>query len=186
MILPRVKNKKSLWILGVFMVFCVVCYTLYKNGLAINVTSSMPKGIYWRDNSPILRGDLIAFCLPVKQQALGLKRHYLMKGSRCELSEPLIKKVIAVPGDSIVLTMDTIIVNGHNMAYTTHSQDSKKRPIPFYPRGVYLTNGYWVIGTSSPKSWDSRYFGSLTDNAILWKMKPIWILSEIISHKDTF
>ncbi len=136
----------------------------------------MPLGIYIRDNTPIKRGDLIAFCLTPSEQQLGLNRGYLIHGTRCQISEPLIKKVIAIPHDNVTLTSQHIIVNGNTFDYATRLKDSKNRLLSPYPRGNYTnTQSYWVIGTASLQSWDSRYFGPIAKNQMLEKIKPLWI-----------
>lgn len=136
----------------------------------------MPRGIYWRETGKIHRGDFVAFCLNKKHQQSGLDRGYLINGTRCQFSEPLIKKVIAVPGDNIILSSQFIIVNSKFLSYQTLSTDSQNRPLEAYPAGVYTnTKDYWVIGTDSKRSWDSRYFGPIPQKSILWKIKPLLV-----------
>jgi len=96
-----------------------------------------------------------------------------MPGSmRCETHDPLIKRILAVPGDTVVLTRDSIIVNGILYPYATKRIDSNGRRLWAYPRGVYSgTSGYWVIGTGSVDSWDSRYWGPITRSQILYPLK---------------
>lgn len=175
----QVKRKAPLWFLMVGFIVIAVGFWLYQTGLVINITGSMPRGIYWSQSGPIQRGDLVTFCLHEKDEALAIERHYLIHGSRCQLSEPLIKKVIAVPGDRVVLTADFIAVNGRVLHYKTLDKDSHGRPLTAYPAGNYVnTNDYWVIGTGSDKSWDSRYFGPIQKKDILWKIRPVLVYSE--------
>lgn len=59
--------------------------------------------------------------------------------------------------------------------------DSKGNSLNSYPRGEYLnSNGYWLIGTGSQHSWDSRYWGPVTDEQILLKVKPLLVLNKQI------
>lgn len=157
-----------------------LAFWLYQSGLIINITGSMPRGIYWRETGKIHRGDLVTFCLSEKHQKFGLERGYLINGMRCQFSEPLIKKVIAIPGDNVILASQFIVVNDQSLPYKTLSTDSKDRPLRAYPAGVYTnTKNYWVIGTNSKRSWDSRYFGPIPQKSILWKIKPV-----LVYHND--
>jgi conjugative transfer signal peptidase TraF len=177
------KRKKPLWFLIAGLIFIAVCAFLYRAGLIINITGSMPRGIYWRGTGKIHRGDLVAFCLDKKNQLFGLERGYLIHGTRCQFSEPLIKKVIAVPSDNIFLSSQSIRVNAHTYPYQTFTTDAKGRPLVAYPSGNYTdTKDYWVMGTDSQKSWDSRYFGPIHSTAILWKIKPLLVY---LNHKAT-
>lgn len=170
------KNKVVLFSLALMCIVLGFCF--YESGLMINITGSMPRGIYFRETGKIQRGDLVTFCLNSKNQQFGLARGYLIHGMRCQFSEPLIKKVIAVPGDDISLSATSIIVNNQTLPYSTLPNDSHGRPLNAYPTGNYLnTKGYWVMGTESKRSWDSRYFGPIPPEAILWKLKPVFVFS---------
>lgn len=170
------KRKTSFWFLIAGLIFIAVCFWLYKAGLIINITGSMPRGIYWRETGDLHRGDLVAFCLNEKTQRFGLKQGYLIHGTRCNFSEPLIKKIIAMPGDNVTLSSQSIIVNSQTISYQTLPVDSHERPLKAYPSGNYAnTKNYWVMGTDSQQSWDSRYFGPINPKSILWKIKP-WLV----------
>lgn len=180
MIRLRLQRKYPLWILSIAVLFTITAYFLYENGLIINITDSMPKGIYWRENGAIQRNDIIAFCLKPEYQKFALKRGYLIRagGNRCQYSEPVIKKVIAAPGDNVILSEESITVNGKTYFYKTLHKDSNGRTLFTYPRRTYNnTPDYWLIGTSSTQSWDSRYFGPISPEAILWKIKPLLVFS---------
>lgn len=180
MIRLRIKRKSYFCLLVVGILFSITAYWLYENGLIINITDSMPKGIYWREKGVIQRNDIIAFCLKPEYQKFALKRGYLIRagGNRCQYSEPVIKKVIAVPGDTVVFSQDDIEVNGKKYFYKTLTKDSRERDLFIYPRGVYAnTTDYWVIGTGSKQSWDSRYFGPILPESILYKIQPVFTYS---------
>jgi len=122
-------------------------------GICINMTSSMPEGMYFRDNSKIHRGDIVAFCLEEPYKTIGLKKFYVGKGKACLGTDPLIKQA----GDEVKLTDQSITVNGVTYPYQTFYLDSNQRKLAVYPRGTYHAQGYWPIGTHSTRSWDSRY-----------------------------
>ena len=72
----------------------------------------MPKGIYynihqkWPNN-----GDIVAICLSQELRQLALKDGYVRHGGHCHGTTPLIKQIVAMPGDKVWITDDTITVN---------------------------------------------------------------------------
>jgi conjugative transfer signal peptidase TraF len=148
-------------IIAFCIIFLCMSFIGKKIGMIINLTDSMPKGIYVaKSNSrEFQRGDIVNFCLPKPIQDFGLKRSYLEKGFSCHGSMPLIKKIIAVPGDNVLLTDQFISVNGQIHPFKTRYMDSLGRTLSVFPRGRYLdTQGFWLVGEND-KSWDSRYWG---------------------------
>jgi conjugative transfer signal peptidase TraF len=135
----------------------------------------MPEEIYRKDNGKIHRGDIVAFCLVEPYKTIGLKQRYVEKGTACHGTDPLIKQVIAIPGDEVRLTDSSTAVNTIIYPYQTRYTDSNNRKLAVYPRGTYHAQGYWLIGTHSPHSWDSRYFGEVSASQILYKLKPLLI-----------
>jgi conjugative transfer signal peptidase TraF len=143
-------------------------------GVLINLTPSMKRGIYFRSSGGIHRGDIIAFCLKDPYKTFGLVHGYIQSGKQCHGAQPLIKQVIAVPGDDVVLTALFLTVNKERYAYPTLNKNSRGEAILIYPRGNYKrTQGYWLIGTAATNSWDSRYWGYITETQILYKLKPL-------------
>ncbi|MDX2165048.1 MAG: conjugative transfer signal peptidase TraF [Gammaproteobacteria bacterium] len=139
----------------------------------INVSPSEPLGIYKiKRNVQFQRGDIVAVCLPSKIQQIGLKRAYLLPGIRCGETAPLIKTIIAMPGDIVILKDDEIIVNDKILPYGTKNFDSEGRKLAKFSRGIYKNiNKYWLIGVSSPDSWDSRYWGMVDKKYLLYKVQ---------------
>lgn len=136
----------------------------------------MPEGIYIKRNGKIQRGSIVAVCLCAPYQAIGLKRKYIERGNTCQGAYPLIKQVIAVPGDNVVLTNKDIVVNSKTFFYKTLAVDSIGRKLSKYPRGTYLhTDGYWLIGTAAKNSWDSRYWGPVMRTQIMFPLRVVWV-----------
>ena len=136
----------------------------------------MAEGIYRREVGKIERGDTVAFCLEAPYKTVGLERFYMEKGSACQGADPLIKQVIAIPGDEVLLANDFIAVNVVIYPYQTRYVDRSNRPLAVYPRGRYPSiRGYWLVGTHSPYSWDSRYWGEIRSEQLRYKLKPVWV-----------
>ena len=133
----------------IIFTLCIFAYLAIQCGVLINITPSMKRGIYIKSSNEIERGSIISLCInePYKQQ--GLASQYIQKGSQCRGAYPLIKEVVAVPGDDVKLQDHYFEVNGKPLFYETQHQDSNGRSITIFPRGNYPnTKGYWVIGTN--------------------------------------
>lgn len=136
----------------------------------------MKEGIYIKKYGKISRGDILAFCLEDPYKTIGLHRLYIEKGQRCHGATPLIKEIIAIPGDNVVLTNQYIEVNGITYPYKTLYVDSMGRKLGTYPHGNYFnTQGYWLIGTHALNSWDSRYWGPVSKRQVLYQLKPLLV-----------
>jgi conjugative transfer signal peptidase TraF len=167
----HIKQRYPIFLL---IAFLVVASLVYKSGLILNVTPSMKRGLYLSQKGIIGRGDIVSACLIEPYKQVGIARNYIEKGEKCNGSDPLIKQVIAVPGDDVMLTDSYIEVNGDIYPYKTYYQDSLQRPLAVYPRGKYFkTKGYWLIGNHDMKSWDSRYWGPVSKEQIISKLKPV-------------
>ena len=151
-----------------------IIFMAFKQGIYINTSTSMPLGIYLSvPTNTIKSGDIVAVCLAKKFATLGLAKNYLSSGARCHSAEPLIKQVLAVPGDKVEVYKDKIRINGKPYFYQTFTQDSQQRKLATFPNGIYQSAGYWLIGTHDEKSWDSRYFGFVKRDAIMTELKKL-------------
>ncbi len=158
-----------------FIFLSTYCYYSF----VINITPSEPLGIYKihqiSEAAQIHRGNIVAVCLPSQYQDLGLKQGYLLSGIRCGKTAPLIKTVIAIPGDTVILKNNEITVNGKVLLYVTKYIDGHGRRLGVFPRGVYKNvKTYWLIGTSDPNSWDSRYWGGVNRKNIVFTVVPLF------------
>lgn len=142
-------------------------------GVLINVTPSMKLGAYRKSFGKINRGDVVSLCLPNKYKKFGLSQSYILKGKKCLGADPLIKEVVAIPGDVVILNDNDIVVNGVQHDYVTLHYDKNGNALDVYPRGKYKIKGYWLIGTHAKNSWDSRYWGPIAQSKILNKLKPL-------------
>lgn len=146
-------------------------------GLVINDTSSMPIGLYAKravNVDAIKSDDIISFCLAEPYKTVGLQNFYIEKGRVCSGAVRLIKSVLAIPGDTVELKDDFVKVNGRSYSFKTKYVDSYGRPLAVYPRGLYENiAGYFVVGSCSNNSWDSRYFGFIQKSQVLSILHPI-------------
>ena len=74
---------------------------IFGAGLRFNPTPSLPKGIYRLAPGLPEKNDLVSFCLEGEFAELALKRGYLEPGSCPSGLRPLLKRLAALPGDSV-------------------------------------------------------------------------------------
>ena len=166
----RIKNKKPVL---VFMLSAAIIL-FFALRVVINVTPSMPEGIYFKSSASFTRENIVLVCLDEVFQHLGISQRYLLRGHYiCSQTRPLIKHIIAIPGDHVVLSDQAITVNGHDYLYPTFYQDARQRRLNVYPRGDYQqTSAYWLLG-EAVNSWDSRYWGPVDRRAIKNRLIPL-------------
>ncbi len=148
---------------------------ILEKGYYLNWTTSMPIGFY-KMTAPdkLQRGDDVMVCLPSTIGTVGLHHEYLMPGKCPGGFEPIIKELIAVPGDTITLTAEAMTVGGKTYPAHTRAKDHLDRPLTAIARGTYAnTQSYWLYGKNSPKdSWDSRYWGGVDRSSIIKLATP--------------
>ena len=151
----------------------VMCWAA---GYRLNLTRSLPIGLYRINDGPVQRGQLAAFCLEdAEAVSLARVRGYLAAGSCPSGLRPLLKIVSGLAGDVVGLEKGLIAVNGYPLAGTTViSTDSKGRSAPpsrLVP-GVIAPGRVLVLSQHHSGSFDSRYFG-LVPLAALRPVEPV-------------
>lgn len=170
------RTKQNCGTIFSVLLIIAILFLVYYIGLTINITPSIKKGLYIKSSGEIKRGDIVSVCLKAPYQKIALERHYISKGRKCFGADPLVKEVLAVPGDTVILAAEYVEVNAHRHILPIHSTDSAGRMLTAYPRGMYArTCGYWLVGNNSEKSWDSRYFGPVKKEQIIAKLKPLLV-----------
>lgn len=161
--------------------FCLaLCSVLWVFGFRVNVTPSLPQGLYRLDDSQsdsIAYGDLVSFCLPRENpySELASDRGYLSPGPCSNGLQPLLKNVVGLPGGLVEVSEEGIAINGFLHPGTVRPErDSRERPMPpsllesgLIPPGYALT-----LAVYQPDSFDGRHFG-LVPLASLKKVRPI-------------
>jgi conjugative transfer signal peptidase TraF len=146
-------------------------------GVRINMTASLPKGIYLITNDE--DAPLVEFCPQGVFSALSAVRGYRPRGLCPDGAAPILKPVIAHSGDTVGLNTDGIRVNGRLLPNTApRLVDTAGRPLPAWPPGVYSVAPatVWVASNYHPDSFDSRYFGPIPLDIIRHRLRPLWVL----------
>jgi conjugative transfer signal peptidase TraF len=146
--------------------------------LRVNLSASMPRGIYTLTSRAPTRGALIAFCVGLSAAALAAERRYLSAGSCPDGTEPLLKPVLAVEGDIVTTTERSVAVNSVLIAEgATRTVDSDGRPLPHHPFGRHeLRRGELWVFSPARRSWDSRYFGPVRAEQVISTVEPVFTI----------
>ncbi len=172
------QRRKYVMVAGVAL-FAVLATTAmaWSQGIMINETPSFPQGIYQKypREARVRRGQMVVACPPDEPMYhLALQRHYLRPGLCPSGTEPLIKKVVGLPGDTILVGRD-VRVNGHPIANSTvYPTDGDDRPMKAWTNGKVPAGQLFLMSDYREDSFDSRYTGPLPDHAVLSYIKPLW------------
>jgi conjugative transfer signal peptidase TraF len=134
-------------------------------GARVNVTRSLPPGLYWAVDRPIERHAYVRFCPPKEGPfALAMERGYLSSGGACPEGFPMIKRVVGLAGDSVEAVESGVSVNGQMLPSSAFRRtDGLGRPMPRPPCGErrLRASELWVMSDTNERSFDSRYFGPI-------------------------
>lgn len=141
-------------------------------GLRLNFSPSLPAGLYVKSST----GPLAEFCPAEPFGSLAIERAYRDPGTCPDHAAPLLKPIVATPGNVVELSQAGIAVNGHLLLNTAPlPHDTKGRPLWSFAPGRYLVapGTVWVASTYNPRSFDSRYFGAISDRDIRARLRPL-------------
>jgi len=144
-------------------------------GLRLNVSPSLRVGVYIVSDA----GTLVEFCPAEPFAAMALNRGYRTRGTCPDGGTPLLKPVVAIPGDVVDVSEAGLDVNNVRIPNTAPlAADSKGRSLAHWPFGRYVVapETVWVASSYSPRSFDSRYFGPLSSAAVRHRLKALLTL----------
>jgi conjugative transfer signal peptidase TraF len=150
-------------------------------GFGVNVSASAPFGVYRTMAGTPTRGSLVVVCLPADVATFGRARGYLSAGNCPAAAQSVLKRVVAVTGDTVTLDSTGVSVNGEPLsAHSIHERDQAGRPLPHLPFGDHrVASGHvWMLGLSHTSSWDSRYFGPVPVSGLRGIARPVLTLGE--------
>ena len=136
----------------------------------VNLSGSLPIGVYRVSRRTIRRGALVLACLPPAVARMARERGYV-HGGRCPGgAAPIGKVVLALAGDTVDVSESGLAVNGRFVIGTKPLRfDSHDRPLSSARTGRYVVRDatLWLVSNHSPQSFDSRYFGAVDVSAII-------------------
>lgn len=147
-------------------------------GLRLNLTGSLPVGLYVVAHGAPTHGSLVLVCLPNATAKWARGRGYVSRGATCpEQAMPVGKPVFALPGDTVTVAEAGLLLNGR-LAPNTRAlgADHHGRLLPGLAAGRYAVRPgeLWVVSQYSPFSFDSRYFGAVPIANIRTRIRLLW------------
>jgi conjugative transfer signal peptidase TraF len=135
--------------------------------LLYNASGSAPIGLYRIENrSPECGETAVVRPSPTLENLLATHR-LLPPGV------PLLKRVIGLGGDHICRSEGVIFVNGKAFAETL-DRDAEGRSLPAWKGCFTLFPGQFFLLQPHPYSFDSRYFGPVSESEIIGVAHPLW------------
>jgi conjugative transfer signal peptidase TraF len=134
-----------------------------------NASASTPIGLYAVQGAdPLFVTELVAVRPPEPLASLLAERGYLPKGA------PLLKHILALPGQTICRTGAVVTVDGTAMGQALE-RDRAGRPLPVWQGCLVVSTGeVFLMNWLSEDSFDGRYFGVLPAAAIVGRAEPLW------------
>lgn len=129
-----------------------------------NMSYSLPRGLYRVEvRDSLATGDIIRTCAPAEGAALALRRGYLVPGSCPGGTARIGKMVIGIPGDTVHVTKQGVIVRGSMLARSAPlDRDTRGRTVrAAFGKHVVTRGQCFVLSSHSLKSYDSRYYGTV-------------------------
>ena len=160
-------------IAGTVAFFLALFIFLGRLGIRWNASPSLPIGIYIESSAP---SALVEFCPAEPAGSFAAVRGYRDVGSCPDGATPLMKPVVARFGDTVDLSPQGIAVNRRLLPNTApRNADTQGRPLQHFPFGRYVVESgtLWVASTYNPRSFDSRYFGPISESLIRARLRPL-------------
>lgn len=138
-----------------------------------NASASVPIGLYALRRAPPLHvGELVVVQPPTRLAQFFAVRRYL------PLGVPLVKHILALPGQTVCRSALLITVDGAAMGKALE-RDRLGRALPDWQGCRVLGPGeVFLMNRTPPDSLDGRYFGPLPTTSIVGRADPIWTHAE--------
>ncbi|MFT3819576.1 MAG: S26 family signal peptidase [Rubrivivax sp.] len=141
-----------------------------------NPSDSVPRGWYRVEHQPASSdglhvGDIVLARLPAQAAALAAQRGYLPERI------PLLKRIGAMAPQRVCVAQRTVYVDDVPVALARDA-DGLGRSLPLWSHCRALRAGeLFLLSTTNPASFDSRYFGPVDAAAVLGRAQPMWTWS---------
>jgi conjugative transfer signal peptidase TraF len=138
-----------------------------------NASASVPIGLYAVHRAGALYVEELLVVTPPEPLASFLdQRRYLPKGV------PLLKRVLALPGQTVCRIERTTFVDGIAIGDAL-DRDHLGRLLPVWHGCRLIAAGQvFLMNRQSPNSFDGRYFGPLPTTTIVGRAEPLWTLDK--------
>jgi conjugative transfer signal peptidase TraF len=138
-----------------------------------NASNSVPIGLYRVQSvTQLTVTELVAVQPP------DLLAAFLDFNGYLPIGVPMLKRVLALPGQTVCRNGLTIAVDGIDIG-NARERDGRGRPLPSWHGCRVIADGdVFVMNWQSEDSLDGRYFGSLPASAVIGRAVPVWTKEE--------
>jgi len=138
-----------------------------------NASNSVPIGLY-----RVLPVTQLTVTELVAIQPPDLLAAFLDLNGYLPIGVPMLKRVLALPGQTVCRSGLTIALDGIDIGYA-RERDGRGRPLPTWHGCRVIADGdVFVMNWQSEDSLDGRYFGPLPASAVIGRAVPVWTEEE--------
>lgn len=193
--LKKIIYYSVLWFL-IFLIISFISFIIFakKNNYIFNISKSLPIGIYQKlEDKNFQKGDLVVLDIPKERMDFMISRGYI-DGN---MLKTMLKRIEGVEGETFkVLSIEELkssqfneniefssidipksskkfLVKENKILGSISNFDSHGRELPQMENPLILNKDEFFVMGESDNSFDSRYFGKIKKEEILYKVKPI-------------
>ena len=134
-----------------------------------NASESVPIGLYSVQRPDRLIVTSLVVAMPPEPLA-----SFLAESGHLPRGVPLIKRILALPGQSVCRHELRIVADGIDMG-AARERDRRGRVLPVWQGCRTIAVGeVFLMNWDEPASLDGRYFGPIPVSAILGRAEPLW------------
>lgn len=156
---------KSAVCLGI--VFIIV---LIMAPFSLNITASMPRGLYYTYSCVPKKGDIVQFRPSEEIWNFALEGQYVQPRWR-----GLLKIVATTSGDEVCWCKGNIYING-KLTGLVEIKDSTGRKLGYKKECVMVAEKKFLPLAENDHSFDGRYFGMVELGRVQYCGRPVWVI----------
>ena len=138
-----------------------------------NGSASVPVGLYRLQATDQRYVTELVAVLPPEPLAT-----FLVDGNYLPRGVPMLKHVLALPGQTVCREWLTVLVDAIAMGMA-RERDGRGRPLPAWQGCRVMAAGeLFLMNWQSADSLDGRYFGPISASAVIGRAHPVWIEKE--------
>jgi conjugative transfer signal peptidase TraF len=168
-------TRRSIRLTAIAVIAALMPLTNFKPAplLVWNGSESAPVGLYYVQPAGGLFMTTLVLAMPPEPLASSLAQ-----AGYLPLGVPLLKRVLAVPGQLVCRHKLIISVDGVDVG-AAREHDSRGRVLPAWHGCRTIADGeVFLMNWDEPASLDSRYFGPIPTSAIIGRADPLWTFGE--------
>lgn len=173
--------KKFSAVTATFLISLITAGVLFHAmGFRINLTESIPIGLYRITSVEPLKNTYVIFCPDDRQFfKLAKERGYIDHGLDCGGYGYLMKIVVAVFGDIVSVTTEGVFVNQTLLPFSKPKlTDGMNRTLPKWQALDYQLKEDEIMTMTNQSEWsfDGRYYGLVHTRQIKGMITPLWVI----------